>query len=75
MGFLKIIVRDRFCIAIPHRVFALFLFLYVLLVFFFSYRLALSDSFINRIPEYSLSSMLLGASVHGVRSYRESAGS
>nr|BAV82643.1 cytochrome c oxidase subunit I [Ancylostoma duodenale] len=43
-------------------VFALFLFLYVLFESFFSYRLVLSDNFINSSPEYSLSSYVFGHS-------------
>ena len=41
-------------------VFALFLFLYVLIESFFSYRLVLNDSFINSRPEYRLSSYVFG---------------
>ena len=41
-------------------VFALFLFLYVLIESFFSYRLVLYDSFINSRPEYRLSSYVFG---------------
>ena len=43
-------------------VFALFLFLYVLLESFFIYRLVLNDNFINRSPEYRISSYVFGHS-------------
>ena len=40
--------------------FGLFLFIYVLLESFFSYRLVLNDYFVNRRPESSLSNYVFG---------------
>jgi heme/copper-type cytochrome/quinol oxidase subunit 1 len=44
------------------RTFGLFLFIYVLLESFFSYRLVLNDYFVNRSPEYRLSGYVFGHS-------------
>lgn len=44
------------------RTFGLFLFIYVLLESFFSYRLVLRDYFVNRSPEYRISGYVFGHS-------------
>ena len=54
------------------RTFGLFLFIYVLIESFFSYRLVINDYFVNRSPEYSIRGYVFGHSYQAEIYFRSS---